>query len=428
MQLSKDQLLQDLFSAYYDARKYKRNEASALQFEADFERHIVDLCDEIYSRKYKTGRSTCFIINKPVQREIFAATFRDRVVHHLVFNYTAPLFERLFIDDSYSCRTGRGTLYGINRVHRHLCSCTENFTKSAYVLKLDIQGYFMNINRRMLYDRVVKMMRTMADRTVYTSCIRTWAQTIDYDLLEYLLYEIIFTDPTINCTIKGSTRDWQGLPRSKSLFGTPRECGLPIGNLTSQLFSNIYLADFDNYCKRVLKLKHYGRYVDDFLVIHRDKQFLESLIPLMNDFLKGEFALQLHPRKVYLQHYSKGVTFLGVTIRGAAIYPGKRMCKSAFTVVRRANSAVCGWDEWDDDRTSEFVEIFAQRVNSYLGQMTHCQGANVRRGMVGAISPKLRQWVESHSSKHIVKCGLSGEISVLESSPRKISVNRRIRN
>lgn len=410
----------DLFRAYYDARKFKRNEASALQFEADFERHLVDLCDDIYHRRYKVGRSTCFIVTRPVRREIFAADFRDRVVHHLIFNYTAPLFERVFIDDSYSCRKRRGTLYGVNRIHHHLRSCTENFTKDAYILKLDIQGYFMNINRQMLYDRVVGIMRKMAPRRVHGRTEVTWEQKLDYDLLEYLLCEIIFTDPTIDCIIKGSTRDWQGLPSNKSLFGTPRDCGLPIGNLTSQLFSNIYLSDFDSYCKRTLKLKHYGRYVDDFVAIHTDKEYLESLIPRMNDYLQSEFALKLHPKKIYLQHYSKGVTFLGVTIKGAAIFPGKRMRKAAFTIVHRANYAAKNWTAYDMYQTPEFVGLFAQRVNSYLGQMLHCNGAKVREGLVGAISPQLRWWVVPYRRTVVVSKGEGAQI--VTSAPRKVSV------
>lgn len=124
-QITKEQLLVDLFKAYYDARKHKRNTRNQLRFEMNLEENLVNLRDELYERTYKVGRSTCFIIEDPVKREIFAADFRDRVVHHLVYNYIMPIFER---------------------------SCSKNYTTTVYALKMDIQGYFMNINRKRLFN------------------------------------------------------------------------------------------------------------------------------------------------------------------------------------------------------------------------------------------------------------------------------------
>lgn len=420
--ITKGRLLEDLMRAYASARQHKRNESSALEFEQDFEHHLVRLADQIYSRTYKVARSTCFIITKPVKREIFAAQFADRVVHHLIFDYIAPLFERVFIEDSYSCRKGKGTLYGVRRIHKHIRSCTENFTKDAYILKLDIQGYFMNINRSRLYDRVIEVLQKMAPRRVYPTGELTWQQKLDYDLLEYLLGEVIFADPTIDCIVKGSTRDWNGLPANKSLFGTPADCGLPIGNLTSQLFSNVYLSAFDDYCKRELGLCYYGRYVDDFVVVHRDKKFLESLIPLMDCFLEQQYGLKLHPKKIYLQHYSKGVNFLGVTIKGGAIFPGKRMRKAAFCLVHKTNYRATKWQSNDMYDTPDFIVLFAQQVNSYLGQMIHCHGAKVRQNLVGAMCAHLRWWVWAESPIFTPPPTGSDNTAVVRTSPRKMTV------
>lgn len=150
--ITKEQLLVDLFKAYYDARKHKRNTRNQLRFEMNLEENLVNLRDELYERTYKVGRSTCFIIEDPVKREIFAADFRDRVVHHLVYNYIMPIFERTFIADSYSCRKGKGTLYGVKRLEHHIRSCSKNYTTTVYALKMDIQGYFMNINRKRLFS------------------------------------------------------------------------------------------------------------------------------------------------------------------------------------------------------------------------------------------------------------------------------------
>lgn len=120
----------------------------------NLEENLVRLRDELMERTYKVGRSTCFIIEDPVKREIFAADFRDRVVHHLVYNYIMPVFERTFIVDSYSCRKGKGTLYGVKRLAHHVRSCSRDYTDTAYALKMDIQGYFMNIKRQRLLDIV----------------------------------------------------------------------------------------------------------------------------------------------------------------------------------------------------------------------------------------------------------------------------------
>ncbi|MCR4566367.1 MAG: RNA-directed DNA polymerase, partial [Bacteroidales bacterium] len=131
-----DPLLTDLFTAYYFARANKRNSWAQVKFERRLTDNLIELYDDIRQQRYKVGRSICFIIRDPVQREIFAASFRDRVVHHLVYNDLSPIFEPEFIDDSYSCRVGKGTLYGIERLERAMRECSADYTREAWVLKL----------------------------------------------------------------------------------------------------------------------------------------------------------------------------------------------------------------------------------------------------------------------------------------------------
>jgi len=142
----KEKIVTDLFKAYFDARKNKRSTLNALAFEKYFESNIFELADEIIENRYVIKPSICFIVEKPVKREVFAADFRDRVVHHFIYNYISPLFEKLFINDSYSCRVGKGTHFGIKRVDHFMRSCSQNYSKEAYILKLDIKGYFMAMN------------------------------------------------------------------------------------------------------------------------------------------------------------------------------------------------------------------------------------------------------------------------------------------
>ena len=300
----KNKVTLDLFQAYFDARKNKRNTINALAFEKHFEASIFALCEEIIDKKYEPKPSICFIVDKPVKREIFAADFRDRVIHHFIFNYISPIFEKVFINDSYSCRIGKGTHYGIKRMGHFIRSCSQNYTKDCYILKLDIKGYFMAMNKKLLFEKVKEVLLKKKYR-------------IDFDLplILYLLEKTIFNDPKINCKVKGKNTDWEGLPETKSLFHAKQNCGLPIGNLTSQLFGNIYMNEFDHWVKKELGIKHYGRYVDDFVIIHPDKDYLKSLIPQLSNFLLSTLQLTLHPNKIYFQHYSKGVQFLGTIIK-----------------------------------------------------------------------------------------------------------------
>jgi retron-type reverse transcriptase len=148
--------VEQLFEAYLSCRKTKRYTQNALKFEVDYEANLFQLKDEIENGSYSPGRSIAFIVNKPVKREIFAADFRDRVVHHWLINKLNPLFEKVFIKDSYACRIGKGTHYGVKRADSFIKACSENYTKDSYILKLDILGFFMHINRKLLYTMLEK--------------------------------------------------------------------------------------------------------------------------------------------------------------------------------------------------------------------------------------------------------------------------------
>lgn len=187
------ELLEDLFTAYYDARRNKRNTANQLKFELRLEDNLLRLYHQLKNRTYHPGRSVAFIIDKPVKREVFAASFTDRVIHHLYFNYINEICERTFINDCYSCRKGRGTLYGIRRLEHYIRSCSQNYTRECYVLKLDLSGYFMSIDRRRLYEKIVIMLNKYADRKNIDG--RRYREALDYDLILYLTREIVFNDP-----------------------------------------------------------------------------------------------------------------------------------------------------------------------------------------------------------------------------------------
>ncbi|MDR1121179.1 MAG: RNA-directed DNA polymerase, partial [Dysgonamonadaceae bacterium] len=171
------------------------------------------------------------------------------------------------IDDCYSCQKGRGTHYGIQRMEGFLRECSENYTRDCYVLKLDVRGYFMSIDKQLLWkklERILEPLQLFNPRQA------------DLSLLWWMFDRVVWNDPTKSCIINGKLSDWEGLPDSKSLFKTPPNCGLPIGNLTSQLFSNVYMYDFDCFVKNVMGITYYGRYVDDFVLMH---QGLSAALP-----------------------------------------------------------------------------------------------------------------------------------------------------
>jgi len=353
--------LDDVFEAYYECRRSKRRTANALAFEADFEQQLVRLWREINSGTYKIGRSIAFIVKDPVQREVFAADFRDRVVHHLVISRLNPLFEEEFIDNSYSCRAGKGVLYGVQSIQKQITECSDSGRRDCYVMKLDIRSFFMSINKNILYRMLFEF---VSDRY----------HKEDKHILLRLIKLIIYNNPEDNCVIKGGRESWNGLPCHKSLFWTERFCGLPIGNLTSQIFANFYLNSLDKYVTEELKIKYYGRYVDDFVLIHTDKQTLLDAREKISEFLRTRLKLTLHPQKFYLQHYSKGVKFIGAVIKPNRIYTGSRSKGNLYRKIHQMLPLMAHCVE----NVLNMLPGFVARVNSYLGYMRHYNTYNLR--------------------------------------------------
>jgi RNA-directed DNA polymerase len=361
--LSEERILVDLFQAYYDARKNKRNTINALAFEKNLESNLFELYEEIVSRRYLLRPSICFIVDKPVKREIFAADFRDRVVHHFLYNYIAPIFETIFITDCYSCREGKGTHYGVKRIDHFIRSCSENYSKDSFILKLDIKGYFMSINRTLLFEKTLQALNAKKHLIHF-----------DLQLVLYLLEKVIFNDSRSNCIMKGKMSDWKGLPKTKSLFYARADCGLPIGNLTSQLFGNIYLNDFDHWVNETLNIKRYGRYVDDIVLIHSDKRYLSYCMKRIEDYLLVNTGLVMHPDKIYFQHFSKGVRFLGTVIKPHRIYVANRMKGNYYAAIQNQNLIFL-----KPNREREQQKALLSSLNSYLGMMKHYKTYHLRK-------------------------------------------------
>lgn len=379
--------LEDVFEAYFECRKKKRNTCNALAFESEYERKCVELWYKINSGTYHPSRSIAFIINKPVKREVFAADFRDRIVHHLIARRIVPLLEEQFINDSYSTRKGKGTLYGILKIEEHIRQCSENYTKDCHILKIDIRSFFMKISKQRLYDITAEFLKAR-----YTES--------DLPMLLYLLRKTVFNRPERNCIRRSAPKEWRGLPKDKSLFHTDGSCGLPIGNLTSQLLALNFLDELDHLITGNWGVEHYGRYVDDMVLVHPSQDHLLEVRERISRWLSTR-GLMLHPRKMYLQHYTKGVLFIGGMILPGRKYLSNRTVGFCYDAIERLNRLAASSPDYVLTHGEEFVST----VNSYLGMMRHFSSYKLRRKVMEHIG---KEWwkiiyFEGHIEKVVLK-------------------------
>ncbi len=372
------QLLDDLYCAYYDARRHKRQRGYQRRFEKCADFALADLCRDLYYRHYTARPSACFIITDPKKREVFAADFRDRIVHHLYYNYTHRLFERTFVADTYSCIVGRGTHFGIRRLQQHIRSASCNYTVPCFVLKMDIRGYFMHIDRQRLLQIALDGIDRMASHRVDIHSTERWCDVVDIDFVRWLTSELVLLNPLNGCRRVGSLSNWDGLPPSKSLFHSPDGCGLPIGNLTSQLFSNVYLNRLDQYMKRTLHCRHYGRYVDDFYVVDTDREHLHEIVRRVRPWLKEQLGLTLHEGKVMLRNVKYGVDFLGACVRPNRIETSAQCAKRMRPKIAR----LCNGIAKETPSVAQADKVRAS-VNSFCGVMAHGKNFHLRADLLG---------------------------------------------
>ncbi len=389
--------LEEVIEAYYDCRHNKRNTANQLRFEMDYERECIDLWREINEYRYEPRRSIAFVVEKPVKREIFAADFRDRVVHHLIVRRMLPFLEMKFHSDSYSTQKGKGTFYGILRMEQHLRECSQNYTRDCYIMKLDISGFFMSISKQRLYD-----------------CVRRFLEprypAKDLPMLLYLLRKTIFNRPEQDCVMKVPRRRWKGLPHNKSLFGTDGTCGLPIGNLTSQMLALLFLDELDYLVTEEWGVVNYGRYIDDMVLIHPSRQHLLKVREQIGCWL-SDHGLMLHPKKFYLQHYSKGVLFIGGMILPGRKYLSRRTVGFLHKALRQ-----CGQLMGDGGLPSVAVrERVRDCLNSYFGMLQHYDALRLTGRIIRQLPKDWFQWM------YIVRQGHRCRMITKERSGEKIN-------
>lgn len=261
-----------------------------------------------------------FYVYDPKKRYIHAAHVKDRVVHQALYRVLNDIFDKSFVHDSFSCRIGKGTHAGVNRLEFFLRKATKNYSQKAFILKCDVSKFFDSINH-----------------VILRSLLKEEIQDIEtLNLIDIILYS----------------------------FEKSKGKGLPLGNVTSQLFGNIYMHQFDFYVKYVLREKYYIRYCDDFVILGPNKQHLLNLINIFELFLKTELDINLHPRKREVRKVSQGIDFLGYVLM------------PHYRVLRTSTKR----------RILRFIRrgLTETQKRSYLGVLSHCKSFNSQKALLGS--------------------------------------------
>lgn len=315
---------ESLFLAWDEFKRDKGKKTDVLEFEKHLEQNIFELYREIRDKNYLHRPYEGFYIYDPKRRHIHKASVRDRVLHHAVFKVLNPIFEPTFIPTSFSCRVGKGTHRGVVALESMIRKVSRNYTRPCYALKCDVRKFFDSV-----------------DHTILTAILER--KILDPEM-RHLLREIV-----------GSFSSGQS-----DLF---KYRGLPIGNLTSQIFANVYMNEFDQFVKRELKIAHYARYTDDFVVLSHDEAELKPMLEKMERFLHERLKLSLHPEKVMIRKPHQGVDFLGYVIFPHHILLRARTRRR---MLRKLKEKVSMFRE---GRISE--ETLKSSLRSYLGVMSH---------------------------------------------------------
>ena len=352
MQNERELTFEKLVKAYFDCRRRKRNTYNALRFEFLLERNLTELYDELLSGNYEISTSICFIVLNPKPREVWAANFRDRIVHHLVYNEISERFYRKFIKDTYSCIPERGSLNAVKTLRKYIEVVTDGHKRDCYYLKADIKNFFVSIDKDILFAELEK--------------------EVEEEWVLRLLRQIVYHDCRSKVYVKSPKWKFDLLPDYKSLWNTDGSKGLPIGNLTSQFFSNVYLNVLDQYVKQHWHCKYYCRYVDDFVILDEDPQKLNEIHKDLTRFLKERLKLDLHQNKKSVNKVERGIDFVGFVEKPYRRVLRQKILRKVFKLVREQRKD----KDWF---THEKLEKYKDSINSYLGMLRNTNGYKLRR-------------------------------------------------
>lgn len=358
-----------LYDAYIMCRRRKRNTINALRFDVELLENLYSLKCSLNNGTYNPSRSVCFVTHKPKLREIFAADFKDRVVHHLLVPLLEKIFEPKFIYDSYACRKNKGTHGAVKRLRYFMNKITHGGRVPAWFIQLDIKSFFMGI-----------------DKEILTGIVERHIKDENLPLIMDLTRKIINNDCTENFIYKGNPKLLDRIPPHKSLFHTPKNKGLPIGNLTSQFFANVYLNELDQYIKHTLKARYYLRYVDDLILLDSSKERLLEMKKHIEDFLQRRLTLSLK-KEFKLRRVSEGADFLGYIVRHDYVLVRNRVIGNLSDKLNHFRNRIVvegaiGKNKYTIVHMREdTIQELRQTLASYLGHFKHANAHNLTKSL-----------------------------------------------
>lgn len=302
--------VENIFQAWEEFKKGKGQKRDVQIFERNLEDNLFNLHWQLKNKTYRHGGYQEFWVNDPKRRHIHKASVRDRIVHHLLYKYLYELFDNTFIYDSYSCRNGKGAHKAVKRLEEFSRVVSKNYSRNCWALKLDIKQFFASVDHKILRELI--------------------AEKAEDKEIVWLIENII---------------------DSFNLGVQPLK-GIPLGNLTSQVFANIYLNELDRFVKHKLSVKYYLRYADDFIILdsRRDKFFQYTCG--LEEFLRENLKLRLHPNKIVMRKLRGGIDFCGYIVLPHYILPRTRTKRRIFRKVLSGNAST-------------------QSLQSYLGYLSH---------------------------------------------------------
>ncbi len=340
----------NLYFAYKDCLKRKRNTKSAQEIEPLYEKILWRIKRELENKTWQPKPYRAFVVKEPSFREIFAADFQDRIVHHALCRIIGPILEPTFIFHSYACRKRKGTHLAVKNLQKSLRRYSK-YGRQVYFLKADIKSFFTSIDKEILIKLIEKKIK---DESII-----------------WLIKKIVLINPAKEAIKVGNLSLFNKIPKHKSLFWVSEGKGLPIGNLTSQLFANIYLNPLDQFVKHILKAKYYFRYVDDFVILNTSAKKLENYIKKIDGFLQENLLLQLHLGKTFIKKTEEGIDFLGYIVRPDYILVRGGVIKNFKKKVFEAEGKLKKGEFLDQD-------LLQATFNSYFAHFNHANSYKLK--------------------------------------------------
>lgn len=324
--------LESFYTAWCLAKRHKKPSMNQLQFELNWLEALMQLNAQVKGQQWQPKRTVCFIATQPKTREIHAPDFSDRVLHHYLVPQLEAIFEPAFIYDSFANRKNKGTQKAVDRLGQFMRQVASSKAKPAYYLQLDIHNFFISLNRHILYAQLLKGL----DK----ACTKQRIDAEKYHELRTLCHALVNQKAHKQTLERGESALFASIPAHKRLKNAPKGCGIAVGNLSSQFFSNVYMNALDQFIKHTLKAKHYVRYVDDFILLSANSRQLIEWRDKIIQFIADELGLRLKQTSQGGLPQPQPIT-TGCDFLGYVVYPTHKVVRKR--VIKHCRQKLLDW-------------------------------------------------------------------------------------